>query len=139
MLYSHYRSRDAIVAAVAIEGFRELAGELRRAAGTQASGRVAILSVASSYLTFASDQPALYEAMFKMPTSLRFAEAGTPAELQEAFAALAAVVPGRDVDTATETFWAALHGLAELERSGRISRSMRDERVAFLVNGLLDH
>jgi hypothetical protein len=53
-----------------------------------------------------------------------FAEADTRLELKDGFAALASVVaPARsDVEVATETFWAALHGLAELERSGRIRK-----------------
>ena len=92
-----------------------------------------------AYLAFASEHPALYEAMFVMPTGLRFAEADTKPALKDAFAALAAVLTPSsiDVEIATETFWAALHGFAELERSGRIRHSARDERVALVVNALL--
>ena len=74
-----------------------------------------------------------------LPTGLRFAEAETRLELKAAFDALGAVVApaNSDVAVATETFWAALHGLAELERSGRIRRSARVERVALVVRGLL--
>jgi hypothetical protein len=100
----------------------------------------ALESVAASYLVFARQHPALYEAMFTLPTGLRFAEADTKPELKDAFAALASVVsPSRsDVEVETETFWAALHGLAELERSGRIRRTARDQRIALVVRGLLD-
>ena len=141
VLYSHFENRDAIVAAVAIDGFRELAVELRKAAKTSRSDLAAVHNVAVAYLAFASEKPALYEAMFTMPTSLRFAQADTKPELREAFAALAAVVkrPRGDVDTATETFWAALHGLAELEHSGRIRPAFRDERVVLAINGLLHY
>jgi hypothetical protein len=38
-----------------------------------------------------------------------------------------------DPEIATETFWAALHGLAELERHGRIRAAFRGERVRRLV------
>ena len=91
-----------------------------------------------AYLAFARERPALYEAMFTLPTGLIFAEAESPVELREAFAALATVVASvnEDVDVATETFWAGLHGLAELERSGRIRTGVRAERVEFLVAGL---
>jgi hypothetical protein len=77
--------------------------------------------------------------MFTLPTSLRFAEAETRSELKAAFDALAAVVAPfcTNVEIATETFWASLHGLAELERSGRIRRSARPERVALVVRWLL--
>lgn len=141
VLYSHFENRDAIVAAVAVEGFGELAIALQQAAHGSTDRRNAIQNVAMAYLVFASGHPALYEAMFTMPTGLRFAEADTKPELKHAFAALTAVVTplSGDVETTTETFWAALHGLAELERSGRIRHSARDERVALVVNGLLQH
>jgi hypothetical protein len=70
---------------------------------------------------------------------LRFAEAGTRPELQAGFEALAAVVTPFCVDAAlvTETFWAALHGLAELERSGRVRPKARDERIALVVRAIV--
>ena len=135
VLYAHFANRDAIVTAVAIVGFQELAGALRTATQDSSDRWQAIGALAKAYLTFARTQPALYEAMFTLPTDLRFATAETRPELREAFAALmAAVPPSRpDAETATETFWAALHGLAELERSGRVRQGAHHERVALVV------
>lgn len=140
VLYGHFKNRDAIVTAVALDGFRNLTNGLRQAGRKSTERGGAPEEVAKAYLAFAQDHPALYEAMFTLPTSLRFAEAGTRPELKEAFAALAAVVPPPDADVglATETFWAALHGLAELERSGRIRTSARAERIALLVARLFE-
>ena len=137
VLYSHFENRDAIVAAIAVEGFRELAAALAEAAHLSDDRRTALCNVATAYLAFTCEHPALYEAMFTMPSGLRFADADTKPELRAAFAALAAVVTpsGNGDEVATETFWAALHGLAELERSGRIRRNARDERVALVVDG----
>ena len=91
-----------------------------------------------AYLDFARTHPALYEAMFTLPTSLRFADAGAALELKDAFAALAVVAPtGCDRELTTETFWAVLHGMAELERSGRIRPSARAARVALVIEGLI--
>jgi AcrR family transcriptional regulator len=139
VLYSHFENRDAIVAAVAVEGFREIAIALQQAARGSADRAAALRDVAMAYLAFAREHPAVYEAMFSMRTDLRFAEADTRSELKDGFAALAAVIPpsSGDVEVATETFWAALHGLAELEQSGRIRRAVRNERVAFLC-GLIE-
>ncbi|TGX54097.1 TetR/AcrR family transcriptional regulator [Sphingomonas gei] len=139
VLYSHFANRDAIVAAVAVEGFRDLAIALRKAADGSIDGRDASRNVAMAYLDFAGEQPALYEAMFALPIGLRFAEDDTKAELKDAFSALAAVVTPRagDVETVTEALWAALHGLAELERSGRIRHGARETRVALVINGLI--
>ncbi len=140
VLYSHFKNRDAIVAAVAVEGFRELAMALQGASDSSGVRRDALAEVAKVYLAFAREHPALYEGMFTMPTSLRFAETGTRPELKAAFATLEALIPptSDDIETATETFWATLHGLAELERSGRIRNSARDERVALVVEGVLN-
>ena len=138
VLYAHFENRDAIVEAVAVEGFRDLATALRAAVHPSADRRTALCDVANAYLGFTDAHPALYAAMFTMPTGLRFAQADTKPELRSAFAALAAVVtPSGDDDAPTETFWAALHGLADLERSGRIRRSARDVRVALVVDGFL--
>jgi AcrR family transcriptional regulator len=141
VLYSHFENRDAIVEAVALEGFREIAAALREAASGSAGPRNALTTVAVAYLAFALRHPALYEAMFILPTHLRFAEAGTRPELRAGFEALAAVVKpfcgDMDVDAVTETFWAALHGLAQLERAGRIRPGMRGERIALVVGAIV--
>lgn len=139
VLYSHFENRDAIIAAVALKGFAELADALKAAATGADAGAAGLKAVAVGYLAFARAHPALYEAMFTLPTTLRFARSDTETELRAGFAAMAAVVaPVReDVEIATETFWATLHGLAELERSGRIRRAARDERVELVVNGMM--
>jgi AcrR family transcriptional regulator len=139
VLYSHFENRDAIVSAVAIEGFKEINVALREAAPGSTGERNALENVAMAYLGFASQCPALYEAMFVLPTDLRFGEAETRPELRAGFEALAAVVAPFcvDVDTATETFWAALHGLAELERAGRVRPSASVERVRLVVGALV--
>jgi AcrR family transcriptional regulator len=140
VIYQHFENREAIVAAVAIEGFRALAAALRQAAQGSTDRQDALLNVARAYLDFALEQPALYEAMFTLPTGLRFAEGDTKPELKGCFAALAAVVApsGGDVEVATETFWAALHGLVELEHSGRIRPGMREKRLVLVVRWLLE-
>jgi len=78
-------------------------------------------------------------ALLESPTELRFAEADSRPELHAAFESLAAVVAPfcADVDVATETFWAALHGLTELERSGRIRPAARVERVRRVVRAFV--
>lgn len=139
VLYSHFENKDAIVAAVALEGFKELAVALRETAGGSTGRRNALKNVAMAYLAFARSRPALYDAMFVLPTDLRFAEAGTRPELHAAFDAIAAVVAPYCADAAdvTETFWAALHGLVALDRSGRIRPSARDKRIALVVRAII--
>ncbi|MHC2572256.1 TetR/AcrR family transcriptional regulator [Rhizobium leguminosarum] len=140
ILYSHFANRDAIVAAVAVEGFKELTTVLQEAAGGANGRRDALMDVAMAYFAFALSRPALYQAMFILPTQLLFAEAETRSELRAGFDAIAAAVSPfcADVEIVTETFWAALHGLAELERSGRIRPGMRDKRIALVVQAIVD-
>lgn len=140
VLYSHFESREAIIAAVALVGFQEITVALREAA-SEASSRNALKKVATAYLAFASSRPALYEAMFMLPTQLRFAAADTRPELRAAFEALAAVIGPfcNNVDAATETFWATLHGLAQLERTHRIKASTHDERVRLVVRAIVNY
>ena len=136
VLYSHFSSKDAIVGAVAIEGFTQLAATLRDARHATRSPRRALLDPARAYLEFAHTRPALYEAMFTL-AELPFATPDTPAPLHEAFAelrqALAPFAPGRDLDTLTEVVWSALHGLATLSGSDRLRRDRAEQRLALLV------
>lgn len=135
VLYSHFENRDAIVGAVAVEGFGDLVKALRDAIRPSSKPKEALEGVATAYLAFAFARPAIFEAMFVLPSGLHFAEADAPPQLHEAFRALAAVIAPfcSDVEAATETFWAALHGLAQLERDGRIRPAFRAQRVNLLV------
>jgi AcrR family transcriptional regulator len=139
VIYSHFENRDAIVGAVAVEGFRDLAAAARKAAGAGATPGERLANVAAAYLDFAAARPALYQAMFVLPTGLRFAEADTRPELREAFNAIEAVVAPfcpDDGEAPTEVFWGALHGMAALERAGRIKVAARGERMR-LICGML--
>ncbi len=61
VLYSHFAGKDAIVRAVAIEGFADLAVRLRQArAAFDEPGRT-LRAVCGAYLSFAAERPALYQ------------------------------------------------------------------------------
>ncbi|MBU2663643.1 TetR/AcrR family transcriptional regulator [Actinoplanes bogorensis] len=134
VLYSHFKGKDAIMAAVAVDGFAELAAELRAARGAAADP---LTGVATAYLAFAETRPVLYEAMFTHSVDLAFARPDTPAALQAGFGELREAVRPRagDDDPAvlTEVFWAALHGLATLTRGGRLPREIQEQRLALLL------
>ncbi|MFF3566158.1 TetR/AcrR family transcriptional regulator [Nocardia jiangxiensis] len=137
VLYSHFSGRDAIVAAVAEQGCAEIAARSRELRVAARTPEAALTAVATGYLDFARDSPALYDAMFVQKVNLTFGE-GAPQALQDAFAELAAVfapfAAGHDVETFTEVGWAALHGLATLEQHGRLRPAFRDQRLAVLVD-----
>ncbi|MFD7624072.1 TetR/AcrR family transcriptional regulator [Streptomyces sp. NPDC059802] len=141
VLYSHFKGKDAIMAAVAVEGCAELATALRAPRTDDTDERGALAAVGAAYTAFARRRPALYDAMFTLAVDLPFATAEAPAELQAAFDELRqAVAPiaadGDDIGLLTETYWASLHGLASLTRSGRLPEKAHDRRLALLVNHL---
>jgi AcrR family transcriptional regulator len=137
VLYSHFKGKDAIMTAVAMEGFAELAGELHAAADSAPSPRAALAATAAAYAAFAERQPAVYDAMFTHAVDLRFATPETPAPLRDGFAVLYQVIAplsgDDDPETLTEAFWSSLHGLLTLTRSGRLRPDRHGHRLALLI------
>ena len=134
VLYSHFSSRESILAAVAIEGFQEIGLALERARKRARKGGP-VESVAAAYLEFAASSPALYEVMFSISLNVPFGEAATPPELRFAFSQLLQLFQGQGAasEVLSELFWASLHGIAELTRTKRFPRSRRRARVTALV------
>jgi AcrR family transcriptional regulator len=137
VLYKHFASMEDIVEAVALEGFGELAETLRTARRGAGGPEHELRLVAQAYSSFATENPALYDAMFTRATRLPFGAEGRPVQLSAGFAelraAVASVASGRDVDTLTEVLWAALHGLAMLGRSDRLRPGREPDRIQLLV------
>ncbi|WP_234536368.1 TetR/AcrR family transcriptional regulator [Streptomyces shenzhenensis] len=139
VLYSHFKGKDAIMAAVAVQGCADLAVELRAARASATGTREALAAVAATYTSFARRRPALYDAMFTHLVDLPFATPEAPEALQAAFGEILRVVEpitGEDEDAGvlTETFWAALHGLVTLMRSGRLPEKAHETRLTLLVD-----
>ncbi|MFG3436631.1 TetR/AcrR family transcriptional regulator [Nonomuraea sp. NPDC047897] len=135
VLYSHFDGKDAILRAVAVEGFGELAAHLRRARLATPEQPHALHAVCRAYLEFATGQPALYQAMFVLPTDVKVGHAETPPSLRAAFDEFVSCFGSDDPrrELFAEVTWSALHGLAALAGSGRISPDGQTERLDFLV------
>ncbi|WP_433386682.1 TetR/AcrR family transcriptional regulator [Micromonospora sp. KLBMP9576] len=141
VLYSHFRGKREIIGAVALDGAAEMAAALRASASAADGPRARVTALARAYLDFAARNPAVYDAMFELDGGLAFASEDTPQPLKDAFAALLeslGEVAGDGVHSAlfTEVFWAALHGLATLTRSGRLPPEDTEPRVELLVDRL---
>jgi AcrR family transcriptional regulator len=141
VLYSHFRGKDEIVAAVALDGFAELTAAVHRAVPEGASDTAAVRALAAVYLDWAGENPAVYDAMFSLSSGLPFADAATPAPLQEGFDALLEVfarIAGPDhPGVLTEVGWAALHGMVTLTRAGRLPAEYAAARLDVLVGRLV--
>ncbi|MFF0163377.1 TetR/AcrR family transcriptional regulator [Streptomyces sp. NPDC005263] len=141
VLYSHFRGKREIIGAVAIEGATEMAVAVRAATSEASSPRERVAALARAYLDFAARNPAVYDALFQLDGGLAYAKEETPEPLKDAFAALLETlgeVAGDGVHPGlfTETFWAALHGLATLTRAGRLPPEDAEWRVELLVDRL---
>ena len=144
--YRHFADKEALLAAVAEYGFRELAARLTAATATATDPRAGLPALGVAYVLFACDQPSLFKLMFG-PTIEK--KSGHPV-LDEAgsacFNALRQAVEaakffegdsdGGDVSLAC---WSLVHGLSALIVDGRLAEYDSDpaEAVATRLTRLL--
>ena len=135
VLYSHFKSKADIMAAVATRGFEELATRLKREAANVTGAPDVLRNVCAAYLDFACSRPIIYEAMFVLPTRIKFASEETPRALRIAFDELvAALGPDRHEPVfLAEVLWSALHGMVVLMQSERIPATGAEVRLDVLI------
>ena len=141
VLYSHFRGKREIIGAVALQGATEMAAAVRAATYAIDGPRERVAALAHTYLDFAARNPAVYDALFELDGGLAYSRDDTPQPLKDAFAALLEClgdVAGDGVDPGlfTEVFWASLHGLATLTRTGRLLPEDTASRVELLLDRL---
>ncbi|MEV1333638.1 TetR/AcrR family transcriptional regulator [Micromonospora costi] len=141
-LYQHFADQEALLAAVAVCAFADLAADLAEA-GAEATGGPGRIwpSVASAYLDFAYANPEVYDVMLALTPDLALGAHGVPAAPQgvlvELRAALAPLAEGRDPDTLAEVGWSLLHGLVMLTRGGRLRPESQEAREEMIAERLL--
>ncbi|MFF8438158.1 TetR/AcrR family transcriptional regulator [Streptomyces bacillaris] len=133
--YRHYADREALVSAVAAEGYRELAGYLAQAHPAPSTPDE-LAAVAVAYVRFALEHPALFRAMFAEPCDPTSEERVAATEAISAYvrAIVHATFPDVDADALSTTVWALVHGLAFLHLDGKLDSST-PEVVAAQVGG----
>ena len=122
--YRHYADRDALVSAVAAEGYRELVGYLS-AAHPSPSTPDDLAAVAVAYVQFALEHRALFRTMFSDPCDGDSSErvAATTAIAEYVGALVRRAFPGVDPDALSTALWAVVHGLAFLYLDGKLDAS----------------
>lgn len=138
VLYSHFKSKGAIVAAVAIDGFGDMAYELYDARISHESPEESLRAVADAYLRFARERPALYDAMFVQRIDVSFGSGESPANLQAAFnefvTVLRPLAGERDLESLAEVVWSSLHGIATLSAGNRLRPDLHQVRLDLLID-----
>ncbi|MFJ1754818.1 TetR/AcrR family transcriptional regulator [Kitasatospora sp. NPDC088134] len=119
--YRHYADREALVSAVAAEGYGELAVALTAAHPAPRTPED-LSRVAVAYVRFALDHPALFRAMFAEPCDPTDPDraAATAAMRQYVRAIVTGVYPHADPDALATAVWAVVHGLAFLHLDGKL-------------------
>ncbi|GAA2473183.1 TetR/AcrR family transcriptional regulator [Actinocorallia cavernae] len=138
--YRHFTDRDALVSAVAAQGYRELAGHLA-AAHPSPTTPDELAAVAVAYVRFALDRPALFRVMFAEPCDPDNEErAGATTAISEyVHGIVRGAFPGADPDVLSTTVWALVHGLAFLHLDGKLDASTPEgvaDRVRAAVRAL---
>ena len=119
--YRHFPTREALLAALAAEGFHRLDAVLREAAASAAqTGEAPLLPLGRAYLRFAAAHPALYRLMFGAGPR-KDEHPALRAAAAPAFATLAACTPDRQAAIGA---WALVHGLAQLLQDGQVAEEL---------------
>jgi AcrR family transcriptional regulator len=139
--YRHYADREALVAAVAAVGYRELAARLA-AAHPSPSTPEEMISVAIAYVQFALERPALFRIMFGEPCDRDNDErvAATTAVSLYLREIVERSFPQADAEALATAIWALVHGLAFLHLDGKLDAadpSLVADRVSSTIQALL--
>jgi AcrR family transcriptional regulator len=148
-LYRHFADKQALLAAVATEGFRAFRIALSTAWEGAGRGRAGFLAQGGTYIRFALDNPSHYRVMFGGYVSKDDGESEFAREGEAAFRVLVdalielqqqgLVRPGDALQLALFV-WASVHGTAMLAIGGQLRRRdvSLDELVAFAVERVWD-
>ncbi|MFC9898305.1 TetR/AcrR family transcriptional regulator [Nocardia sp. NPDC127579] len=142
--YRHFKDRDALESALAVEGFRDLLTHLGEGRNPPTS-RQDLAEFAVSYVDFALRRPALFRVMFGKPCDDADDERVKAADaLHERLAeALDQVFPEADASALASAGWGLAHGLACLYLDGKLHATSSEEvaervRSAFLAIASVD-
>lgn len=125
--YRHFADREALLAAVALEGFTDLVLRLEEIAGAIDDPVERLHRLGVAYVVFATEDPARYRVMFGDDIPDRSAHPALDEMARRAFAHLAtAVTDGHTAGrleggerAVTLLSWSVVHGLASLLLDGQ--------------------
>lgn len=139
--YRHYADREALISAVAAVGYHELAERLAQAHPSPSTPQQ-LAAVATAYVQFALERPALFRIMFTEPCARDNDErvTSTAAVSQYVGAIVEQNFPHVDVEPLATAIWALVHGLAFLHLDGMLDASSPQvvaDQVSAAIQALL--
>jgi AcrR family transcriptional regulator len=141
--YRHFRSKEALLAAIAAEGFRALGKVLE--AGMQAAGSNPIdrfRAIGLAYLRFGIEHPAHFGIMYS-PRSEEFTVGDVADAGRAAFALTREAIercqrethaPAGDSSQIAVAAWSLVHGLVTLHHNGQLPRRCSPRRLRELAS-----
>lgn len=122
--YKHFEDRIAMLRAVTLEGFAELAARFEAAVENKHPGSVAaIAALGTEYVRFAEENPGIFRMMFAAQDGTAETEAAGLAcygcLLRQIAARLSCDVETPEVLTAAFPLWSFVHGLSFLRVDGK--------------------
>lgn len=140
--YHHFADKEALLAAIAAEGFRALSRAMREAAGA-ATPQDHLEGLGAGYVRFAHANPELFRLMQGPYFRLAGRDDALAAAAGEGYglleAGVRACMPGRDdaeIDLACKAAWALVHGAAMLIVDRRIDVGGDDAAVEHFARAI---
>jgi AcrR family transcriptional regulator len=137
--YRHFRDKDALLSAVAAQGFRELTQAMRRAAERETDPLGQLKRSGLAYVEFALRRPEHFTVMFDAPVR-RSNDPEYKKASEEAFNTLVAYIrncqergqlpSGETLERALYA-WSLVHGIAKLATAGRFRFRTKAEVIKF--------
>ena len=145
-LYRHFADKQALLAAVAGQGFRAFRQALAEAWEPSRHDRDGFMDMGRAYVRFARDNPSYYRVMFGGFVDKVECDPGLADEAGSAFAVLVGaiaelqqrhIVRGTDAPALALFVWASTHGLALLAIDGQLTRP--DIDLDAVIEGTIAH
>jgi AcrR family transcriptional regulator len=139
--YRHFRDKEALLAEVALGGFKDFAERQKGALAGQSDPIAAFRAMGLAYLAFAQEEPGAYAAMFmgqhQGPPPEGMADSGFES-LVKALQARIGDPPPRGLDPLKLAcqVWALSHGVAMLSASGQLQNGFGVKPQELLLEGV---
>ncbi len=123
-LYLYFRDKDDLLFTVVDEGFARFTRQLANAVASSADPWEQLVALGEAYVTFGLQNPVYYQLMFLTRVDYltqppageqtpRIASLHILQETMQAAMEAGVIVPG-DLETASDVFWASMHGIVAL-------------------------
>ncbi|WP_433761779.1 TetR/AcrR family transcriptional regulator [Nocardia sp. CA-135398] len=129
--YHHFADRSALLAALAVQGFRQLGRDLADARAAVDGPLRALTALAETYVRFSQENPGYFRLMFRPELSQPDKHPDAAAAGDAAFdvladtiadAVAAGLLPADKADTLAVMWWSLAHGMASLWLDGQLEK-----------------